>query len=139
MAINPSHYASTLLSQDSSSERQLFARRLTFSTLLIFVLALVLLGRYYLLQIVRHEQFSTQSDANRIHTMAIPPARGVIHDLEGTVLAQSKPSFTLEIIKERVQNIDTHCASCNKFYNWTTPKLCASAIASNADNDHTKA
>lgn len=73
---------------------------------MVCLLSLALLGRYYFLQVVRHEHFSTQSDANRIHTMAIPPARGVIQDLEGTVLAQSKPSFTLEIIKERVQDME---------------------------------
>ena len=76
------------------------------SLALIVLLSLVVLGRYYFLQIVNNEHFSTQSDANRIHAMAIPPARGVIQDLEGTVLAQSKPSFTLELIKERVQDMD---------------------------------
>ncbi|MEZ5538825.1 MAG: penicillin-binding protein 2 [Pseudomonadales bacterium] len=106
MATHSSHYAQTLLSENKSSERSLFAGRLKFVVVLIFLLAIVLLARYYLLQIVRNDHFTTQSDANRIHTMAIPPARGVIQDLEGTVLAQSKPSFTLEIIKERVQDMD---------------------------------
>lgn len=106
MAANPLHYEPMLLSQNDNSERRVFARRLLISLVLVALLSLALLGRYYLLQIVRHEHFSTQSDANRIHTMAIPPARGVIQDLEGTVLAQSKPSFTLEIIKERVQDMD---------------------------------
>lgn len=106
MAIEPSHYAQALTFKDNDHERRLFARRMQVCVLLIFILSLVLLARYYLLQIVRHEHFTTQSDANRIHTMAIPPARGVIQDLEGTILAQSKPSFTLEIIKERVQDLD---------------------------------
>jgi len=106
VATHSSHYAQTLLSENKSSERSLFAGRLKFVVVLIFLLAIVLLARYYLLQIVRNDHFTTQSDANRIHTMAIPPARGVIQDLEGTVLAQSKPSFTLEIIKERVQDMD---------------------------------
>jgi penicillin-binding protein 2 len=106
VAANHLHYEPILLSQNDNSERRVFARRLLTSLVLVALLSLALLGRYYLLQIVRHEHFSTQSDANRIHTMAIPPARGVIQDLEGTVLAQSKPSFTLEIIKERVQDMD---------------------------------
>ena len=50
------------------------------SLALIVLLSLVVLGRYYFLQIVNNEHFSTQSDANRIHAMAIPPARGVIQD-----------------------------------------------------------
>jgi len=106
VAHHPSHYSSTLLSHNTNSERRVFARRLMISGVAVVALSLTLLIRYYLLQIVRNEHFSTQSDANRIHAMAIPPARGVIQDLEGTVLAQSKPSFTLEIIKERVQDMD---------------------------------
>ncbi len=91
---------------DHTSERRLFAHRLVISTGIIAALIAVLLARYYHLQIIQHEHFTTQSDANRIHAMAIPPARGVIQDREGVVLAQSKPSFTLEIIKERVKNLD---------------------------------
>ncbi len=106
MAAFPSRYTPTLLSENQGSERDVFAGRLRFVVVLILLLTLVLLARYYLLQIVRHDHFTTQSDANRIHTMAIPPARGVIQDLDGTILAQSKPSFTLEIIKERVQDMD---------------------------------
>ncbi|MBP8030185.1 MAG: penicillin-binding protein 2 [Pseudomonadales bacterium] len=116
MAIEQSHYAKNLVSKnlasknvvfkDTHSERKLFAGRLLFSICLVIILSLVLLARYYVLQILRHEHFTTQSDANRIHAMAIPPARGVIQDLKGVVLAQSKPSFTLEIIKERVHDMD---------------------------------
>ncbi|MCC7517193.1 MAG: hypothetical protein IT470_07640, partial [Pseudomonadales bacterium] len=106
MAIEPSHYARTLVFKDTNSERHGFNRRMRICLVMVVVLTIVLLARYYQLQIVSHEHFTTQSDANRIHAMAIPPARGVIQDLEGVVLAQSKPSFTLEIIKERVQDMD---------------------------------
>lgn len=92
--------------KDQDSERRLFTQRILIGASLVGLLLLVLVARYYNLQIIRHEHFTTQSDANRIHTMAIAPARGVIQDREGTVLAQSKPSFTLEIIKERVHDID---------------------------------
>lgn len=106
MAIEPSHYARTLVFKDTNGERHGFNRRMRICLVMVVVLTIVLLARYYQLQIVSHEHFTTQSDANRIHAMAIPPARGVIQDLDGKVLAQSKPSFTLEIIKERVQDMD---------------------------------
>lgn len=106
MAIEPSHYAKNIVFKDTNSERKLFTQRLLFSFVLVVALMLVLMARYYILQILRHDHFITQSDANRIHAMAIPPARGVIQDLDGTVLAQSKPSFTLDIIKERVTDMD---------------------------------
>lgn len=111
MAIEQSHYAKNIVSKhivfkDTDSERKLFSSRLLFSAILVLILSLVLLSRYYILQILQHDHFTTQSDANRIHAMAIPPARGVIQDLKGVILAQSKPSFTLEIIKERVHDMD---------------------------------
>lgn len=99
-------YAQNIVFRDSSSERKLFARRVLFSIGIVVVLSLVLLVRYYILQILHHEHYITQSDANRIHAMAIPPARGVIQDRQGVILAQSKPSFTLEVIRERVQDMD---------------------------------
>lgn len=92
--------------RDQSSERRLYAQRLLIIGFFILFMVFVLLARYYMLQIVQHEYFTTQSDANRIHAMAIAPARGVIKDREGAVLAQSKPSFTLEIVKERVLDLD---------------------------------
>jgi penicillin-binding protein 2 len=99
-------YSSPITFKDQNNERRLFANRLKASIVLIIVLACVLLVRYYYLQIIYHEHFVTESDANRIHAMAIPPARGVIEDREGTILAHSKPSFTVKLVKERVRDMD---------------------------------
>jgi penicillin-binding protein 2 len=106
VTVDASHYAKNIVFKDTNSERKLFGTRIMVVGFFVLALTIVLLTRYYILQIIRHDHFTTQSDANRIHAMAIPPARGVIQDLKGVVLAQSKPSFTLEIIKERVQDID---------------------------------
>ncbi len=92
--------------KDQNNERRLFAQRLKVCLSIVVLLTGVLLARYYSLQIVQHDHFVTESDANRIHAMAIPPARGVIEDLEGTILAQSKPSFTVKLVKERIKDID---------------------------------
>jgi len=37
---------------------------------------------------------------------SLPPRRGLIYDRNGVLLAENRPSFTLSIIKERVQDLD---------------------------------
>lgn len=106
MNINPAHYNKTLVFKDDNREKDLFIGRLRAAFALIVVMALILLGRYYYLQIINYEHYTTRSDANRIHTMAIAPARGLIEDLNGEVLAESRPSFTLAVIRERVEDMD---------------------------------
>ncbi len=106
-SLQPTHSSyPTGVFADQTAERKLFGQRIMISALLILALTTVLLARYYILQIIGHDHFTTQSDANRIHAMAIPPARGVIQDRAGTVLAQTKPNFSLDIIKERVTDLD---------------------------------
>lgn len=107
MNINPAHYNKTLVFKDDNREQHLFTSRMRLACLLILLLAGTLLVRYYYLQILHYEHYTTRSDANRIHTMAIAPARGLIEDRHGEVLAESRPSFTLAVIRERVEDIDS--------------------------------
>jgi len=72
----------------------------------ISLLLLVLVYRYYSLQITQHQDFLTQSDRNRIRVEVIPPTRGQIVDRKGRVLAANKPTFVVGVIKERSENLD---------------------------------
>ena len=100
----PLETAITFRNQDI--ERKVFVRRLVICLTFIVLLASGLMVRYYHLQIVQHDYFVTAADANRIHAMAITPVRGVIEDSEGNILAHSRPSFTVKLIKERIQDMD---------------------------------
>ena len=100
----PLETAITFRNQDV--ERKVFVRRLMICLVFIVLLASGLMVRYYHLQIVQHDYFVTAADANRIHAMAITPVRGVIEDSEGNILAHSRPSFTVKLTKERIQDMD---------------------------------
>ena len=94
------------LLKDPIRERHLFQRR----TILIGVLAtlaLVILAlRMAYLQVVYHQHYSTLSNKNRVSIQAVAPTRGLIFDRNGVILAQNIPTFTLEIIQERVPSLE---------------------------------
>jgi penicillin-binding protein 2 len=92
--------------KDEYLETRLIRRRIILSALFILVLLSILLGRLYVLQIIDHEHFSTLSDNNRVRIKALPPARGLIYDRNGVVMANNLPAYRLEIIKEQVENLD---------------------------------
>lgn len=100
----PLETAITFRNQDA--ERKAFSQRLLLCSVIVLVLSGCLIARYYYLQILQHDYFVTESDANRIHAMAITPVRGVIEDSEGNILAHSRPSFTVKLIKERIHDMD---------------------------------
>lgn len=86
-------------------ERQLYQQRLTTAAVLVVMLLLVLVGRYFQLQVMQHETYRTQSDRNRIQLQPIAPKRGLIFDRNGALLAENIPSYSLNIVRERVEDI----------------------------------
>lgn len=91
--------------KDPRGESALFRRRaLTgFGIILLGLLALV--GRYAFLQVLHHDEFATRSEANRVKPRAIPPARGLIYDRNGVLLADNVPAFRLEVVPEQVPDM----------------------------------
>ena len=71
----------------------------------MFVLfAFGLLGaRLVYLQVYRHDDLSTQAEANRIALVPVVPNRGQIIDRNGVVLATNYSAYTLEITPSRVE------------------------------------
>jgi len=95
-------------------EREQFKARLTAAALFIIVLSLVLLLRYFSLQVLQYEDYRTQSERNRVHLQPVPPSRGLIYDRGGVLLADNRPSSTLVAISERVGDIDAALAELQK-------------------------
>ncbi len=88
--------------KDDRSEYRIIRRRIVLSALIILFLLGLVLARLYDLQVVGYQHFTTLSDSNRIRIRALPPARGLIIDRNGEVLANNLPSYRLEIIREQV-------------------------------------
>ncbi|HIL61768.1 MAG TPA: penicillin-binding protein 2 [Porticoccaceae bacterium] len=92
--------------KDHEAEKQLFNRRLIVAAVLIFMLFVALIAKLVNLQIYQYDYFSARSDGNRLHSQYVPPARGLIFDRNGQLLADNQPIFNLTVIKEQVADID---------------------------------
>ncbi len=99
-------YNSNNTIKDHFRETRLFTTRAVFALLLTIVLMFVLLGRLVDLQILEHESYKVLSDRNRIHIRPITPTRGLIYDRNGVLLAQNLPSFSLDIVPEKIEDMD---------------------------------
>lgn len=98
--------AEKLALKDTYSERRLFASRVIAATLVVGALVLIVVGRYFTLQIINNEIYRTQSERNRVQLQPIPPKRGLVFDRNGVLLAENRPSYSLNVVKERVDDLD---------------------------------
>jgi penicillin-binding protein 2 len=106
--------ASTNTIKDHFRESRLFVSRAVTALALSILLIMVLLGRLIELQIVQHDTYKVLSDRNRVNIRPVPPTRGLIFDRNGVLLAQNLPSYSLEIIPEQVEDMDTTIAELAK-------------------------
>jgi penicillin-binding protein 2 len=90
--------------KDPYNEKRLFAARMMVASVFMLGLIFLLMGRYFSLQILEHDTYKTQSERNRVQLQPVPPKRGLIYDRNGVLLAENIPSYSLTIVKERVEN-----------------------------------
>jgi len=92
--------------RDHHYERQLFFKRVVFSSIVAVLLLGVVVARLIQLQVVDYEHFAKRSQGNRIRIEAVPPIRGLVFDRKGRVLAENLPAYQLELIPEQVADVD---------------------------------
>ncbi|MGG4607698.1 peptidoglycan DD-transpeptidase MrdA [Providencia sp. Me31A] len=92
--------------RDHTAESVLFIRRALIALGVIVILTSILVTNLYHLQIVRHEDYQTRSNDNRIKLVPIAPSRGIIYDRRGTQLALNSTFYQLEIVPEKVDNLN---------------------------------
>ena len=83
-----------------------FRVRLAIAFALVLAVFAVLAGRFFYLQVIRHEQLHTLAEANRISIVPVVPNRGIIVDRNGTVLAHNYSAYTLEIQPGKVADLE---------------------------------
>ncbi|AIF49557.1 penicillin-binding protein 2 [Dyella japonica] len=91
--------------KDARGEATLFRVRAFVGFALILIGLGVLVARYQYLQVRRHDEFALRSENNRMKPRAIPPARGLIYDRNGVLLADNVPAFRLEVVPEQVKDM----------------------------------
>ncbi|MDF9392653.1 MULTISPECIES: penicillin-binding protein 2 [Methylococcus] len=89
---------------------RVFQSRIAFSVVLLLLAVAALVARLVYLQIVGHEHYATLSQDNRVKIAPLPPTRGIIYDRNGEVLADNVPSYSLELVPERIDDLDATLA-----------------------------
>jgi penicillin-binding protein 2 len=95
---------SPLNTRDRELDR--FRFRLAVAVAVVLLAFATLLARFFYLQVLQHDYYSTRAEDNRISLVPIVPNRGVIVDRNGTVLARNYSAFTLEITPSKVADLD---------------------------------
>jgi penicillin-binding protein 2 len=78
--------------------RELFQRRFLLLKALIILLFGVLLLQLVRMQIVDHDHYSAQANSNRLRTVPVLPARGLIYDRNGVQLVSNQPIFSAAVV-----------------------------------------
>ncbi|HEX5126811.1 MAG TPA: penicillin-binding transpeptidase domain-containing protein, partial [Rhodocyclaceae bacterium] len=83
-----------------------FRARVAAAAIFALVCFVLIISRFFYLQVIRHDYFATRAEDNRISLVPVVPNRGLIIDSKGVVLARNYSAYTLEITPGKVQNLD---------------------------------
>jgi len=96
----------TVRIKDHWGEQRLFEQRAVIAAILVVSLTVLLIGRLFVLQVMRYDYYAELSQGNRVRVEPLPAQRGLILDRSGAVLAENRPAFQLELVRERVPDVD---------------------------------
>ncbi len=83
-----------------------FSRRNAFNGVIIVVMV-IFLARLYQLQLVEQTEYGKKSEENSIQSITKEPIRGFIFDRNGTLIVDSRPSYTLTITPHEYSDKNT--------------------------------
>jgi len=92
--------------KDDALEQRMFFQRSLFAGGLVTVVAILLVGRAFWLQVVQHEHYFELSQGNRARIEPLPPNRGIIYDRAGRVIAENTPAYQLELVREQTGDLE---------------------------------
>ena len=87
--------------KNASAEAALFRMRAAVGFALVLLALGGLAAWYFRLQVLQHEDYATRSEANRVRLRPVVPARGLILDRKGRVLAENVPAWRLDVVPEQ--------------------------------------
>jgi penicillin-binding protein 2 len=105
------------------AEAEKFRRRAAEGFLGIALALSGLAFGYFRLQVLQHQEYSTRSEANRIKARPIVPARGLIYDRNGKLLADNVPAFRLEITSDKVDDLNATLTALSQLVAITPDEL----------------
>ncbi|HEY0847521.1 MAG TPA: penicillin-binding protein 2 [Noviherbaspirillum sp.] len=90
--------------KNTEQELHFFRLRLSVVGMFVFICFGLLLARFVWLQVVKHNDYASQAEDNRISVVPVVPNRGLIFDRNGVVLARNFSAYTLEITPSKIAN-----------------------------------
>lgn len=109
--------------RDHSAEIALFSRRIMVSFIFVLSVLALLLSNLYYLQVDSYQAYQTRSNENRIKLVPIAPNRGLIYDRNGVLLAENKPVYSLDMIPEKITDIDATIVKLTTLLNLTEDNI----------------
>ena len=109
--------------KDPGREQELFVGRAITLFALVVILFAILVARMLTLQIVEHETYQLRADNNRTQLQTLAPSRGMIYDRNGRLLADNQTSFSLAIVAERVEDIESLLSAIVEILSLNTQQL----------------
>jgi penicillin-binding protein 2 len=92
--------------RNSERELQQFQLRVGVAGVVMLIAFSILLGRFFVLQVIQHDHYRSKAEDNRISIVPIPPNRGLIVDRNGVVVARNYSGYTLDIFPRRVKSVE---------------------------------
>jgi penicillin-binding protein 2 len=109
--------------KNPSAEADQFQRRAAVGFIGIAVALAGLSFGYFRLQVLQHEEYRTRSEANRIKPRPVVPARGLIFDRNGKLLADNVPAFRLEVVPEQTGDLKATLAGLGELITLSQEEL----------------
>jgi penicillin-binding protein 2 len=87
-------------------DRRPLLRRIDRLAVGAFSLLALLLGVYWVHQVLRSDEYARQAENNRQRSVPINASRGFILDRNGRLLAENEPSFTLLLYRRETRDVE---------------------------------
>ena len=105
------------------AEADQFQRRAVVGFIGIGVALAGLCFGYFRLQVLQHDEYQVRSEANRIKPRPVVPARGLIFDRNGKLLADNVPAYRLELVPEQTGDLKQTLAGLNELVGLSPEEL----------------
>ncbi|QFI39009.1 penicillin-binding protein 2 [Moritella marina ATCC 15381] len=109
--------------RDHSAETALFSSRIVVSFIFVLCVLGLLLSNLYYLQVDSYQAYKTRSNENRVKLVPLPPNRGLIYDRNGILLAENKPVYSLDMVPNKITDIDATIVSLTTLLNLTEDNI----------------
>lgn len=103
-------FAGGPLALENPAVRELLDRRLRVLEIGVVALACLLLLGFWHLQVVHGSHYAAQAEDNRLREPRLRPARGLILDRQGRVLANSRAAYQVAVVREDIDDLDATLA-----------------------------